>query len=144
MKFINIGEGAKVDGLKLTRNTVVTDDMSQVVFVDIGKNGEVINLDAEGNQVLTPEAYKDLLNSRTQELKLSINEFSEQLKLIENDIAKAKINRQLKIVQEELNLIPESSERKFNYNRALSQLKDTCVNLGYGVLAGIITTKLGF
>ncbi|MDD9158397.1 hypothetical protein PVK64_19720 [Aliivibrio sp. S4TY2] len=144
MKFINIGEGAKVDGLKLTRNTVVTDDMAQVVFVDIGKNGEVINLDAEGNQVLTPEAYKDLLNSRTQELKLSINEFSEQLKLIENDIAKAKINRQLKIVQEELNLIPESSERKFNYNRALSQLKDTCVNLGYGVLAGIITTKLGF
>ncbi|MEZ8188295.1 hypothetical protein ACED29_21060 [Shewanella sp. 5S214] len=144
MKFINIGEGAKVDDLKLTRNTVVTDDMSQVVFVDIGKNGEVINLDAEGNQVLTPEAYKDFLNSRTQELKLSINEFSKQLKLIENDIAKAKINRQLKIVQEELNLIPESSESKFNYNRALSQLKDTCVNLGYGVLAGIITTKLGF
>ncbi|MUH98743.1 hypothetical protein GNP63_19770 [Aliivibrio fischeri] len=144
MKFINIGEGAKVDGLKLTRNTVVTDDMSQVVFVDVGKNGEVINLDAEGNQILTPKAYKDFLNSRTQELKLSINEFSEQLKLIENDIAKAKINRQLKIVQEELNLIPESSENKFNYNRALSQLKDTCVNLGYGVLAGIITTKLGF
>jgi uncharacterized protein YuzE len=144
MKLINIGEGAKVDGLKLTRNTVVTDDMSQVVLVDIGKNGEVINLDAEGNQVLTPEAYKDFLNSRTQELKLSINEFSEQLKLIENDIAKAKISRQLKIVQEELNLIPESSESKFNYNRALSQLKDTCVNLGYGVLAGIITTKLGF
>ncbi|EOA2563827.1 MULTISPECIES: hypothetical protein [Vibrio] len=37
MKLINIAEGGKIGDLKLNNNIVVTDDMSQVVFVDIGK-----------------------------------------------------------------------------------------------------------
>ncbi|ELA8132730.1 hypothetical protein [Vibrio parahaemolyticus] len=143
MKFINIGEGAKVDGLQLKRNILVTDDMSQVVFVDVGKNGEVINLDANGNQVLTPEAYSKYLDARVSELDDCFSEFTEELHKIENEIAKAKINRQLNAVKEELKqVVPQNST--INYSRALNTLKDLCINLGYGVLAGIATSQLGF
>ncbi len=143
MKLISIAEGGKIGDLKLTRNIVVTDDVSQVVVVDVGKNGEVVNLDAEGNQVMTPAAYSEFLNSRVKELKLSFEEVTEELETIQNDIDKARIKRELKVVRESLDTVVDSSG-KFNYTRALSKLTETCKNLGYGVLAGIITTKMGF
>ncbi|EGQ7830822.1 MULTISPECIES: hypothetical protein [Vibrio] len=144
MKLINIAEGGKIGDLKLNNNIVVTDDMSQVVFVDIGKNGEVLNLDADGNQVMTPEAYSAYLDSRVKELQIPLKEVTDELEGISNDIDKAKIKRQLKVVRDTLNSVTTSDGGKFNYLRAVSQLTDICKNLGYGVLAGIITTKLGF
>ena len=142
MKFINIGEGAKIDGLTLRRNIMVTDDTSKVVFVDVGKDGEIINLDADGNQVLTPGAYKKYLAAEIEKDKCSLNEFLTQLDLIENDIDKARIKRQLKMVLEALELSVDNG--RFDYNRALSTLRDACENLGYGVLSGIITTLIGY
>ncbi|WP_439826176.1 hypothetical protein [Aeromonas caviae] len=143
MKFIQIGEGAKVDGLKLERNIVVTDDMSQVVFVDVGKNGEVINLDAHGNQVLTPEAYRDYLVVEIEKNKIKLKEFADKLMEIDNDTDKARINRQLKLVLQELDASVHNNSN-FNYKMAISKLRDICLNLGYGVLSGILTKMIGF
>jgi hypothetical protein len=144
MKIVTIGEGAKVEQLKANENIIVTNGISQVVVVDIGKNVEVINLDANENQVLTPEAYRDYLKNRVDELRPELKDFSEQLQLLKNDIERAKINRQLIIVQKELNEITAHDNGKVKYSRALSALKEICTNLGYGILAGIITNKLGF
>ncbi|MFQ2730227.1 hypothetical protein ACK3YQ_06140 [Aeromonas caviae] len=143
MKFIQIGEGAKVDGLKLERNIIVSDDLSQVVFVDIGKDGEVINLDANGNQVFTPEAYRDHLIAEVKRNKETLADFSEKLLSVDNDIDKARINRQLKLVLHELESTVHN-KTQFNYKSALSKLRDMCVNLGYGVLSGIITKIIGY
>lgn len=143
MKIIQIGEGAKIGKLNLEKNIVVTDDMSQVVFVDVGKNGEIINFDANGNQVLTPEAYQNYLIAEMERNKLKLSEFSEKLKGVNNEIDRARINRQLKVVLQELeNSVLNKSD--FNYKRALSVLKDMCVNLGYGVLSGVVTTMIGY
>lgn len=143
MKFIHIGEGAKVDGLKLEKNIIVSDDLSQVVFVDIGKDGEVINLDANGNQVLTPEAYRDHLIAEVKRNKETLAGFSEKLLSVDNDIDKARISRQLKLVLHELESTVHN-KTQFNYKAALSKLRDMCTNLGYGVLSGIITKMIGY
>ncbi|WP_137922873.1 hypothetical protein, partial [Klebsiella pneumoniae] len=50
--FMKIGAGAKVTGLRMKRNVMVVDDLSHVEsFVTVGERGEVINLDADGNEL---------------------------------------------------------------------------------------------
>lgn len=144
MKLISIAEGGKIGDLKLSRNIVVTDDMSQVVFVDIGKNGEVLNLDADGNQVMTPGAYSVYIESRVKELQMSLQEVTDELDELSNDIDKAKMKRELKMVEKTLNSVITEDSGQLNYRRAVTRLTDVCKNLGYGILAGIITSKLGF
>jgi len=138
MKFIHIAKGGKVDGLKLSKNIVVTDDMSSVVFVDVGENGEVINLDADGNQVMTPEAYKNKLKHDRKELYVELANFKSKLEEIENEIAKARIKRQLNEVEELASQYDMKSEWKLR--QAVTSLKDACKNIGYGVIAGLITS----
>lgn len=54
MKFLEIGDGGKIDDLKFHRNIMVVDDISKVeTFISLGKNGEILKLDAEGNEVHT-------------------------------------------------------------------------------------------
>ncbi len=49
---MKIGAGAKVTGLRMKRNVMVVDDLSHVEsFVTVGERGEVINLDADGNEL---------------------------------------------------------------------------------------------
>ena len=63
MKFLEIGEGGKIGDLKFHRNIMVVDDISKVeTFISLGKNGEILNLDAEGNEVHTPESYSQKLS----------------------------------------------------------------------------------
>ena len=138
MKIVNVGKNAKVNGLKLTRNIVVTDDVSSVIGVDIGENGEVINLDADGNEVMTPEAYEVKIKQERQPLLSELASFKEQLNHIENDLHKARIKKELCKVEKLTGQYDIRSQ--FELTNAIKILKETCFNVGCGVIAGLITT----
>ncbi|HIF9497433.1 TPA: hypothetical protein ACX6SJ_001868 [Photobacterium damselae] len=138
MKIVQVGKNGKVDGLKLTRNIIVTDDISSVIGVDIGENGEVKNLDAEGNEVMTPEAYALKIKQERQPLLAELALFKEKLNHIENDLNKARIKRELCKVENLTNQYDMSSQ--WELSRAIKILKETCFNVGCGVIAGLITT----
>ncbi|WP_212743828.1 hypothetical protein, partial [Klebsiella pneumoniae] len=47
----------------------VVDDLSHVEsFVTVGERGEVINLDADGNELHTPDSYREKLKIERGEL----------------------------------------------------------------------------
>ena len=137
MKIVNVGKNAKVNGLKLTRNIVVTDDVSSVVGVDIGENGEVTNLDVDGNEVMTPKAYELKIKQERQPLLSELALFKEQLDHIENDLNKARIKRELYKVEKLTGQYDISSQSELT--GAIKILKETCFNVGCGVIAGLIT-----
>ena len=53
MKLVNLGKGAKVHRLGVNRNLIVVDDISKIDALINVENGEIIHLDAEGNEVHT-------------------------------------------------------------------------------------------
>ena len=79
MKFLEIGDGGKIDDLKFHRNIMVVDDISKVeTFISLGKNGEILKLDAEGNEVHTQESYSQKISKERQD-------FFEQIKNLESE-----------------------------------------------------------
>ncbi|WP_318445385.1 hypothetical protein [Photobacterium leiognathi] len=138
MKIVSVGKNAKVGKLSIKRNIVVTNDVSSVVGVDIGENGEVVNLDAEGNEVMTPEAYTAKLKQERLPLLAELAIFKEQLNEIQNEISRARIKREVTKV-EELSLQYDISSND-KLKNAVKVLKETCFNVGCGVIAGLITT----
>ncbi|MDL2018294.1 hypothetical protein MT367_21550 [Vibrio parahaemolyticus] len=138
MKIVNVGKNGKVGTIEIKRTIIVTDDSSQIVAVDIGENGEVININADGNQVMTPDAFKAKLEKERQPLLQELEEFKVQLESIENELAKARIKRELKDIEELTQKYDLESDWKLE--RAIRLLKETCFNVGCGVIAGIITS----
>ncbi|WP_210499828.1 hypothetical protein [Vibrio crassostreae] len=138
MKIVNVGKNGKVGTIEINRTTIVTDDTSQIVAVDIGENGEVININAEGNQVMTTDAFKAKLEKERQPLHQELEDFSIQLESIENELAKARIKKELKVVEELSQKYDMESDCQLE--RAVRLLKETCFNVGCGVIAGIITS----
>jgi len=141
MKFIDVAEGAVVDGLKLTRNTIITDDLSKVeTFVSVGKNGRVINLDADGNEVHTPESYYEKLCSERTDLFMNIKECEPAILALDNEVMQSKIKSKIN----EIENLPVDIDNQFDFNKKLGELKDLSVQVGIGVLTSIISAYLGY
>ena len=141
MKFIDIGEGAIVDGLRLNKNVIIADDLSKVeTFVSVGKNGRVINLDAEGNEVHTPESYYEKLSYERADLFTKFKECELEISSIKNQVMQSKIKSKI----QEIQALPIDSNNEFDFKRKLIELKDLSKLVGIGVITNLISGYLGY
>jgi len=141
MKFIDIAEGGVVDGLKLTKNIIITDDLSKVeTFVSVGKNGRVINLDAAGNEVHTPDSYYQKLKSERMDLFSSFKECELEISLLKNQVMQSRIKNKIK----EIEKLPIDIDKEFDFKKKLTELKDLSIQVGAGVLTSVISAYLGY
>jgi hypothetical protein len=140
MKFIELGEGAQIDGLKVTRNIMVVDDISKVAtFISVGKNGRITNLDAEGNEVHTPASYTEKLVSERADFFSKVDEAKSAVESIENDLQKQKIKNLLK----EARSIEYSMDGEEKFQRVLVTMLSAIKDTGAAVLATCITAYFG-
>lgn len=139
MKFLEIGEGGKIDDLKLHRNIMVVDDISKVeTFISLGKNGEILKLDAEGNEVHTQESYSQKISKERQDFFEQIKNLESEITSIKNDVMQSKVRSKIK----EIEGLPIDDE--FNFKRKLSELKDLSKQVGVGILTTVISAYLGY
>ncbi|WP_136024035.1 hypothetical protein [Klebsiella oxytoca] len=138
--FMKIGAGAKVTGLRMKRNVMVVDDLSHVEsFVTVGERGEVINLDADGNELHTPDSYREKLKIERGELQASLEKAKEEINSIDNDITSQKIKNQLSAALSQ----PMDAEGEWNTKRILQGVLDLSKQVGCGVLTAASTHYLG-
>lgn len=138
MKLVSIGKGGKVGDLKVNRNIIVTEDLSRIdSLVDIQENGEVVRLDAEGNEVHTPESYAIKINALRREI---FDELEEEISKLRNEITQAKLNNKLN----ELKSLPATIDGQWNFRKSLEKLKDFALDLGAKVVAEIAMKQLGY
>lgn len=138
MKLVSIGKGGKVGNLKVNRNIIVTEDLSRIdSLVDIQENGEVVHLDAEGNEVHTPESYAIKINALRREI---FDELEEEISKLRNEITQAKLNNKLN----ELKSLPATIDGQWNFRKSLEKLKDFALDLGAKVVAEIAMKQLGY
>ena len=114
MKFLEIGDGGKIDDLKFHRNIMVVDDISKVeTFISLGKNGEILKLDAEGNEVHTQESYSQKISKERQDFFEQIKNLESEITSIKNDVMQSKVRSKIKEIEE----LPIDDE--FNFKRKL-------------------------
>ena len=109
-----------------------------------GKIGEVINSDFDKNLIITSEKHKDYLLKKQKEQQIKLQSFTIELNKLENDFDKTRIKIELSNVNQLLNKSLDSERGEFAFRTGLFKLKDTCENLGYRILALMITTQLGY
>lgn len=138
MKLINIGKGAKVGTVGLKRSIVIVDDISKIdSLINIEENGEIINIDADGNEVHTNASYALKLKSSRDAL---FNELQIEISNLKNEVLQAKLLREL----EEIKEIPLSSKGQLQFKIALDKFKNFASELGAKVIAEIAMKQLGF
>ncbi len=138
--FMKIGADAKVTGLSMKRNVMVVDDLSSVdSFISVGERGEVINLDAEGNELHTPESYRSKLEVERTELQHSLVKAEDEINSIGNDIVARKIKNQLGEALSQ----PMDAHGEWNLKRILSGTLELSKQVGCGILTTAITHYLG-
>ncbi|QIC69830.1 hypothetical protein [Acinetobacter indicus] len=138
MKLVNLGKGSKVHNLKVNRNIIVVEDISQVEsLINIEENGEVIHLDAEGNEVHTPDSYAVKINALRREI---FDDLEQEISKLRNEITQAKLNNRLN----ELKSLPATTDGQWNFRRGLEKLKDFASDLGAKVVAEIAMKQLGY
>lgn len=141
MKFLEIGEGGKIGDLKFHRNIMVVDDISKIeTFISLGKNGEILNLDAEGNEVHTPESYSQKLSKERQDFFEQINNCELEISALQNEVMQAKIRKNLA----EAKQLPNTSEGEFNFKKKLGEVKNLSKEVGTQLLTAIIMKYLGY
>jgi len=141
MKFIDIGEDATVDGLTLNKNVIITDDLSKIeTFVSVGKNGRVTNLNADGNEVHTPESYYEKLSYERADLFTQFKECELEIASIQNEVMQSRIKSKI----QEINELPINIDNEFDFKRKLGELKDLSKQVGVGVLTSVISAYLGY
>lgn len=138
MKLVSIGKNAKVHNLNVKRNIIVTDDISKIdSLIDIQENGEIIHLDADGNEVHTPDSYANKMapirNANIYALEIEI------LKL-NNDVTKAKLSNAL----DKMKNFPPTIESEWEFKNSLTKLKEFASDLGAKVVAEIAMKQLGY
>ena len=139
MKFLEIGDGGKIDDLKFHRNIMVVDDISKVeTFISLGKNGEILKLDAEGNEVHTQKSYSQKISKERQDFFEQIKNLESEITSIKNDVMQSKVRSKIKEIEE----LPIDDE--FNFKRKLSELKDLSKQVGVGILTTVISAYLGY
>lgn len=110
------------------------------VFVDhFSERGEVINLDADGNELHTPDSYREKLKIERGELQASLEKAKEEINSIDNDITSQKIKNQLSAALSQ----PMDAEGERNTKRILQGVLDLSKQVGCGVLTAAITHYLG-
>lgn len=141
MKFLDIGEGGKIGELIMKKNIMVVDDISKIeTFVSLGKNGEITKIDADGNEVHTPDSYtKKLKNERAQFFD-ELKEIRTSIESITDDVAKQKIINALR--DAEAQTLSQEGERHFT--KILGGVLKVAKDVGAAVLAGVITSYLGY
>ena len=140
MKFIEIGEGGHVDGLRVAKNIIVVDDISSVhTFISVGKNGRITNLDAEGNEVHTPASYAEKLTDDRAEFFSRLDEMNASIESIEDDMQKQKVKVLLKEAQS-LGITPKD---EWSFQTILKSTFEIAKNTGAAVLASCITAYFG-
>lgn len=136
LKFLDIGEGAKVNSLNLDSNVIITDDLSKIEsFVSVGRYGEVVNLDAKGNEVHTPESYATKLRLTRHEFFEKFEQCKEEIESIKDELVRSKIKRLINEAKEQ-DLTPQG-EHKFK--ECLGKVKDFAINVGASLLATCIS-----
>ncbi|EJD6043684.1 hypothetical protein J9231_17290 [Providencia rettgeri] len=138
---IRIGSGSKVENFKAKRNIVVTDDLSIVdSIISVGDNSEIINLDADGNEVHTPESYKQKLKRDRQDFFEGLHEIQADINSIQNDIVAFKIKKELVGAQNQ----PMTAKGEFTFKKILGNILSMSKDVGCGVLTAVITKYLGY
>src|SRR5690606_39105932 len=117
---------------------IVVEDISQVEsLINIEENGEVIHLDAEGNEVHTPDSYAVKINALRREI---FDDLEQEISKLRNEITQAKLNNRLN----ELKSLPATTDGQWNFRRGLEKLKDFASDLGAKVVAEIAMKQLGY
>ena len=141
LKFLEIGEGGKIGDLTFHRNIMVVEDISKVeTFISLGKNGEIINLDAQGNEVHTPESYSQKLSKERQEFFDQIKNCELEISSLQNEVMQAKIRKSLN----EAKQLPNTSEGEFDFKKKLGEIKSLSKEVGTQLLTAIIMKYLGY
>ena len=137
--FMKIGTDAKVTDLSMKRNVMVVDDLSQVeCFVEVGERGEVINLDAEGNELHTPESYRLKLEAERGGLQASLTKAGEEINSIGNEFVAQRIKNQLADALSQ----PMDIHGESKLKRILSGTLELSKQVGCGVLTAALTHYL--
>jgi len=138
MKLVNMGKGSKIHNLTVSRNVIVTPDISKIdSLIEIQENGEIIYLDANGNEVHTPESYAAKITLQRQEI---FKEIEHEISQLTNEITQAKLNSQLN----ELKLLPSTMPGQWDFKDALKKFKDFASDLGAKVVAEVAMKQLGY
>ncbi|MCA4960985.1 hypothetical protein [Pseudomonas sp. Y24-6] len=141
MKFIDIGEGAKIGELIMTKNIMVVDDISKIeTFVSVGKNGEITTVNADGNEVHTPESYAKKLKKERGELFVQLREMRAVIDTIADDFAKQKIKNALRDAEAQ----PLNQEGEWHVKKILGEVLKISKDVGAAVLSGVITSYIGY
>lgn len=141
MKFLELGEGASVEDLQFNRNIMIVDDISKVsTFISVGKNGRILRLTADGNEVHTPESYSQKLNSDRSEFFDAIVKLNEDIDGIANELVKQRIKNSLQEASRQEN----SLDGECRFKRILSELYVISKDAGIAVLASCIATYIGY
>jgi len=138
--FMKIGADAKVTGLTMRRNVMIVDDLSHVEsFVTVGERGEIVNLDADGNELHTPDSYRAKLKIERSELHASLEKAKDEVNSIDNDLISQKIKNQLNAALSQ----PMDAEGEWNTKRILRGVLDLSKQVGCGVLTAAVAHYLG-
>ncbi|PWE39630.1 hypothetical protein C9I50_18360 [Pseudomonas prosekii] len=141
MKFIDIGEGAKIGELTMTKNIVVVDDISKIeTFVSIGKNGEITTVNADGNEVHTPDSYAKKLKKEREDLFSQIKDMRAVIETIPDDFAKQKIKKALREAEDQ----PLNQQGERQVKNILGEVLKISKDVGAAVLAAVITSYIGY
>ena len=138
MDMFKFGKGVKVHEMKVKRNIIITEDLSKVnSIVSFEENGEIVNLDAEGNEVLTPESF----NNKTIAIRQSIlKDLDEAISNIVDENVKIALQKNL----EEIKTLPTDLKGQWLFDISLKALKDFALDLGAKVVAEIAMKQIGY
>jgi hypothetical protein len=140
MKFIDVGEGAQVEGLRVHRNIMIVNDLSHVEsFISVGKNGKVINMDADGNEIHTPASYADKVALDRREFFEVVDSIKDSIELIADQLLKQKIKAAL--VEAQTQETNPDGEHKFK--KIIGGILEVAKGAGVAVLANCISAYIG-
>ncbi|ENV03505.1 hypothetical protein [Acinetobacter sp. NIPH 817] len=136
MKLINLGKGAKVHNMGIKRNMIVVDDVSQIdALVNVEENGEIIHLDAEGNEVHTPESFASKITIQRNEILLQLES---EIQTLKNEVTQAKLLAKLTTLKNH----QKTMKGEWKFKEALTKFKDFASDLGAKVVAEIAIKQL--
>lgn len=138
MKIVNLGKGGKIHNMNVSRNIIVTDDLSPIdSLIEVQENGEIINLDADGNEVHTPKSYAikitPIRNKQISDLELEISN-------LKNEVTQAKLLAELN----KMKSLPYTMKGQWAFKDALIKFKDFSMDLGAKIVAEIAMKQLGY
>lgn len=138
MDLIKLGKGAKGENLNVSRNIIVTDDISKInSLISVEENGEIINVDIDGNEVHTEKSFHDKFIVKREQL---LND----LESVISEIAEEKIRVKLEESLKEMKDLPNTPKGQWQFRNLLKHLKDFASDLGAKAVAEIAMEQMGY